>query len=157
MATEEIRKLLQDVGMFVGGLSESMMERNPSANLALRKITNKAMLRINDKLTEVKPEIRKQVIAEITGLKGAVSLIKRVTGREPELGFDDESEVGLAVADKLTATGLQGKVNRIHALYEDTRIRIDICNNADEIVTAIGHFRMDVARIMAEEPNPMTM
>jgi hypothetical protein len=80
------------------------------------------------------------VLSEVKGLKGAISLIKRVTGKDIKLSFEDDSEMDLLMRDKFKETGIQDKLDKLAELYEDASINLDTSCGYDDAKNIITRF-----------------
>ena len=129
--------------------------RNPAAQEQLTHAYDVAMRKVDEAskklLTGV---IMLDIVNEVQGLKGALSLLKRVTGNDyfPYIVHEDDSEVGLMLHDKFQATGLQAKVDKLTALYEQGSVRLDMVTGWEEAVRIVDGFKHEVTVILAEQP-----
>jgi hypothetical protein len=131
--------------------------RNPSSQMVLRKYHKEAQQKLDDMVRKVTPLLKENTVSEIRGLKGAMSLMSRVTGIDVELGWDDNSEVDLIMRDKFKATGLQAKLDKINALYESQSIRLDMVQDAVDAEMVIADFKKVAKAILEEGVTPVSI
>ena len=158
MDNEKIIRGLDNLLSQIGAVSAlGHVGCNPVAQKLLSKAMDGAVAAITKSMTKISSEIRKQVIAELPGLKGALSRIERLTGKECNFGFEDDSEVGLLVSDKFKATGLQSKFDRIFELHHEFAVKVDMATDAQVAIQLVRDFANKVTLILAEQPNPIKL
>jgi hypothetical protein len=111
--------------------------------------------KIKNAVSDIHELALKSAIVETHGLKGAMSLIERVTGNKVDIQPDDDSSVGLLIADKLKESGLHDKINKVHTIYELAVTQIDTSDDPTEIMDVINTFKSCAKEILVSEPNPL--
>jgi hypothetical protein len=115
-------------------------QTNTGAQNVLKNHYNEFSTKVNRAAKDILESLYHDVLSEVKGLKGAISLIKRVTGKDIKLSFEDDSEMDLLMRDKFKATGIQDKLDQLTELYEKSSIELDMVDNPDDAKNIITIF-----------------
>lgn len=88
-------------------------------------------------------------------IKGALSRLKRLTGQDVHIHWDDDSEFGLKFNDALNNSGIGKKSDDLVHAFEAASIKLEMCTGADDAILIVREFRHTADEILASGPYPI--
>lgn len=117
---------------------------------AIHAILMAEVMKARDQLSgqsdKVRETIKGQVIKDL-GLTGVFTRLKRVTGNDYPLIYEDDSEVGIEVAVRFEKTGIPDKMRRLANLLEEYTIKADMSDSADEAISYMDEMKAKIKEL----------
>jgi hypothetical protein len=111
------------------------------AQQLLRKAAEDVQDRIKEATSPFAKKIKDEVMHELH-LDTMAARYKRITGNNLDLDYEDDSEMGILIRDKVLEIGLVKLRDKIKEAYQTAGISVDQAADAAAVYIEIGKFRV---------------
>ena len=131
-------------------LQEAVFSR-PESSKQLLFCCDLAHTALEQAIVEKVKILEPELIDLYPGLKGALTRIGHITGMIKIGGhYDEDSEYGVVMSDRLKACGYKDAMGQIEALAEDELIRLAMVKDPNEAIQIVHDFRNFVRHTLSD-------